>query len=409
MAHIAVISMYFVGMIIGPATKMRSHALILLLLLSLVLWIKNWRDQQWDKSVFLFAAVFSASTLLSHVLNGSSLSNLELYLLPLAFIPMVHAYRYARLDLFDWGVLILAAVAFCLLWNVYAGYVLDLDRTVLDYVVRYIILYDMSAIALCLMGVLYAFEWQSRNGNSGWVYIVLTMSLSAVMVLVLHGSRGAWIAIPLVLLWTAWQYRHQGQRLVLLTGVLSVLFLGWQLMNPQSVMMDRINSAQQDVVIVQDEPASHTSLGARLSMWKLAWSDFLQAPVFGAGLDQTQETRVRAKEQGLLVAEHPHAHNTYLQTLSVHGLVGFAGLMFFFLYPLYLFYRHRNINRNTRFIFISGSAFVVYVMIGGLTDYYLGFASNVTFYCLITTMLLLQLSRECRLGGQGDTVWRVRK
>ena len=109
-AHIVIISLYFVGMVIGPVTKMRSHALMLLLILSLVLLLKNWRHQAWDKSVLLWAAVFSGTMLLSHVANGSSLSDIELFLLPLAFIPMVHVYRYADLDLFDWGMLILVAV-----------------------------------------------------------------------------------------------------------------------------------------------------------------------------------------------------------------------------------------------------------------------------------------------------------
>lgn len=394
MIHMAIISMYFVGMVMGPVTKMRSYALLSLLLLSLALLLKDWRRQQWDYSVLWFAGVFSATSLFSHVMNGSDFADLELLLLPLAFIPLVHVYRHAWLDLADWGMLLVTATIFCLLWNIYTAYVLDLGRMELDYIVRYIILYDMSAIALCLLAIIHVFEWQYRAPGRHWTYFVLALSLCAVLVLVLHGSRGAWAGIFAVLAWIAWHYRRQGRGLLVLVGVMCTLFAGWQLSSPHSVLTQRIASAQADMAAVESGHGGGSSLGARFILWNLAWSDFVRSPVFGAGLAQTAQSRAQAKAQGLLVADHPHAHNTYLQTLSVYGVLGFMGLMFLFLYPLWLFYRYRHINRNTRFIFIQGTAFVVYIMISALTDYYLGFASSMTFYCLIITMLLLNLKRE---------------
>lgn len=102
---------------------------------------------------------------------------------------------------------------------------------------------------------------------------------------------------------------------------------------------------------------------ARLSLWFVAWSLFLDAPVFGNG-PHTFGLLYRSRLQELPMpawltldahANVPWAHNLYLGILAEQGMIGLAALVFLFACGFTLAWRTYRTNSGERQIFAAGA------------------------------------------------------
>jgi putative inorganic carbon (HCO3(-)) transporter len=164
-----------------------------------------------------------------------------------------------------------------------------------------------NGVTLNLLG-LFAIERYRRGKLSGiWSALLLcTLPLA----IVATKTRAVWVAFAASILWLMLRsgdsrLRRASAALALAggLGVLVVLSLG-------------------DTAALQDRLQENSPVEFRIAAYRAGWSMFLQRPVQGWGAGQLQ-----AELPGQIEGFHGEAfavHNTYLEMLVEHGLLGFA-------------------------------------------------------------------------------------
>lgn len=174
-----------------------------------------------------------------------------------------------------------------------------------------------------------------------WMALALIGCLSGIGASLLSGSRGGWAALPLIGLFLLWQSRFLlGKKLVWGGSIAAIVVLACVVSIPQTGVQGRIMDAVHDVQLYQAGTNKNTSVGLRFEMWKAAWQMFKQEPIFGVGEYGSVAVKERLIEQGVVIPEvlyFSHAHNEFINALSLRGLVGLLFLMIVYLLPLRLF------------------------------------------------------------------------
>lgn len=175
------------------------------------------------------------------------------------------------------------------------------------------------------------------------------------LLLVVPGRTGylAFLALAGVMLYNLYKFnRYIGILLVMLVSLIAVSSTNLQ----QRVATGYSNFQQYDDGIV------NTPLGHRFEMWKIAWSNFKENPLIGAG---TNGFISRWKKDGYKKLPLPfnNPHSTYFHLLGNYGLAGLS-ILLFFLWCAALRAWHL---RGTLAGFVIGS-FLVIFMVGSLTN-----------------------------------------
>jgi O-antigen ligase len=167
---------------------------------------------------------------------------------------------------------------------------------------------------------------------------------------VLSGSRGGWVAVPLIGFFLLWECRDLLGR-KLLAGVVSVaaICIFVAIAVPQTGIQKRAGEAISNIQQYSDGSRTNTSVGARFDMWKAAIYMFEQAPIFGVGESQVRPIKTQLAAQGMIhekAIPYDHAHNEYLQALSTRGIVGLVILLAMYLVPMRLFLKKLRVHRD---------------------------------------------------------------
>ena len=236
-----------------------------------------------------------------------------------------------------------------LIWGIFAGsFILAGQTTYEVYYLNHLRAEGVySPIIYGSFGVMYAFIiFTSRKviTSKPGLYILTTLSiLLALYAAVLAGSRGAYVAIPiLIALIVAMQYRNWRGGVFIIASILLMIVA----YSHSSLLQSRVNQATTNVqnyfnsTDTVNSIAGGTSAGVRFEMWKAALLIFKENPALGVGRNHYKGNAKKFVEQGVvnpLVSKHGHAHNLYFDFLASNGLLGFVMVMLVFLYPIYLF------------------------------------------------------------------------
>ena len=226
-----------------------------------------------------------------------------------------------------------------------------------------------SPIIYGSFAVLYAFitvgtiQFDSRK-----VLYWLTLALSfgmAFYAAAFSGSRGAYVAIPILLVALVFvRYRDWRGGVILGFGLALVVAAYFSVPYVQSRADQAINNSigyfnESNNV---SSKIGNTSAGVRLEMWKTAWLIYIDHPLFGVGRGHYQEATKTYVAQGLVnkhVSDHGHPHNMYFDFLASNGTGGFIVVIFMLLYPAVIFYQKREQHRDSStagFLFILAYA-----------------------------------------------------
>ena len=281
--------------------------------------------------------------------------------------------------------------------NSYLTFFLKLNRdTFLEHFGQ-IINYDALTILTTLITFIYSFYlYESKNKIGAW--FLFSISLFAILLNIMHGSRGSWLALPFIFLYTMWKYRKTCKPFIysiLVMGVIGLLSIS--IFNISGIT-DRLQAAYSDFNIIKNNSQEITSIGSRLTMWQHSIEDFKASPFSGIGsinvaqqlCDLTKAGKLAGGGNGCLT----HMHNIFFQELASHGFLGILSLAIFFFYPLFNFLKHSPVNNNTtKLIQVTGVSTIMIVMICGFTDYF--FISEVAtcLYALIILVLMTNLDQ----------------
>jgi O-antigen ligase len=176
-----------------------------------------------------------------------------------------------------------------------------------------------------------------------WLIYALFGGLAGMGASVLSGSRGGWVAVPLIGLFLLWECRDLlGKKRLMAVFSVAIFCIVTAVLVPQTGIQKRVGEAVSNIMQYSDGSKTATSVGLRFDMWKSAIYMFQQAPVFGVGESQVRPIKQQLVSEGVInvrAVPYDHAHNEYLQALSTRGIVGLLLLMAMYLVPLKLFLR----------------------------------------------------------------------
>lgn len=228
----------------------------------------------------------------------------------------------------------------------------------------------VQIIPLLLVNVFYSQNQKIKR----FYYFVILLSLGA---LLFNGTRGAWLAILLILLVLAiivWRKRVK----VLLASFLVMTFL--------VVAILQIPFIQERAVTLSD--LQYQSNSERVLLWNSSWKMFHDYPVFGIGLGSFAK-QYRDKYISPLAKEPElgHAHNNFFHMMAETGGVGL--LSFIFLFGVIIYYGMKNYLKEKNPYGLSLAIITISLLLQGLTEFNFGDSAVIRLYWFLVGYCLI--------------------
>jgi O-antigen ligase len=210
------------------------------------------------------------------------------------------------------------------------------------------IYFGYGALALALVsfcGLVYGLH--GRTLRRPWLVLFAFGAAGALLALLLSGTRGGWLALPIPVLVFAWAYRRYilGRPRVLMAflGVL-VIFFGTAL--SLDSVWKRVDVAVEEThEYFEMDEYKHTSVGARLEMWYAGWLMFSEHPLLGVGDDSFHPALQSLVDEGRVdgkILTFRHFHNQFVDHAAKGGLLALLALLTVLLGPTILFWRYMS-------------------------------------------------------------------
>ena len=173
--------------------------------------------------------------------------------------------------------------------------------------------------------------------------VALAGSLAGIAAAFMSGSRGALLALPVILLLLAPVLWQRSRRIFLAVSVFLAVFATVMLAGNVGRTSTRIMTAyaQISALIAGDEKVSDRSVGDRTKLLLLSYRLFQEEPLLGVGVKRwnaaVAELANAPDPADRLALPYNQAHNQYADDLAKGGIVRFLlGFLILFM-PLYLF------------------------------------------------------------------------
>lgn len=253
--------------------------------------------------------------------------------------------------------------------------------------------------------VLFAFLGLASAGalgvkNRGLILVSIGLLALGLLAAVTSGSRGAWAAVPALLLLVSISPAPlfpKTLRVGLLCGCLALATLAYAL--PQTGVASRMAEAVENVREYREEDGRRTtSLGARFEMWRAAAILIAERPVLGVGVGGYAEAiEPLFDEHGIdpIAARWNNPHSEYLSVLSTRGLVGLVALLLLLGIPATLFGRAwRDSNPMVQAFGFAGLVVVVSYAVFGISESIFERTFPITLYSVLTASLFAMVRLE---------------
>ncbi|HET8790219.1 MAG TPA: O-antigen ligase family protein [Modicisalibacter sp.] len=234
----------------------------------------------------------------------------------------------------------------------------------------------------CLAGLGWA--WR-RMHRALWVIGLFTGALGGLMASALSGTRGGWVALPLVLL-VFYRGYLTGIAVRLRVAMLAtfLLLVGGLYALPQTGVQARVEQAVRGMELYLAGEETRTSVGARLEMLRGASHLVIERPWLGWGNEGYQPAMRALGEAGVIgswLGRFWHAHNDVMDAWAKRGLPGLLTLLALYLVPLWLFLPGlRDGDPARRALAVAGVILPVAFISFGLTYSFMAYSSGVVMY-----------------------------
>ena len=297
---------------------------------------------------------------------------------------------------------IIISIAF----NIYVNFSTNFNRDLIAKELNPVILYDYSLISISLLTLCYGFY---KNNKTAYIFIFL--SLINILLICLHGTRGAWLGIPIcfIIIFSLF-YKKNFLKISTIFGV-SLLLTIVALITPNNPIQTRLQALKADEYNIINNENYNSSVGTRLSLWKISLEKFKEAPITGIGIVQFKEDICELNQQGKIGECTIHAHNIFFQVLATHGLLGLLALLILVILPIQFFIqslRKNSNNEEIRLLCCAGISFIVYIIICGLTDFYF-YAPRQTILYYLVVFTLMSLIIKVRQRESSNLLQEVRE
>jgi O-antigen ligase len=335
----------------------------------------------------LFSASFFINLALDQ-LSDTRLKHIDHEMRFLSILPLFLLFRYIRIGE---SVLWAALISGALISGGYAllSYFWFLPGARVSGSYHPIAFGDLS-LALAFMSIPALEFFKSR---SRWKMLLpVAAFLLGMTATILSGRRGAWIAIPvltIILYWYSAAIVSRAVRVCALVALMASATAVYHL--PVLDISERIELVVAETKDWRDGDRRYTSTSARIEGWQVAWAVFKRNPAIGAGPGSyVPEMRNLIDEGGSYpnASIHSQPHSQYLSAMAEGGVLGLLALMGVFAAPLLASLRIiRGPGRIRRFGFTL-LILVTSFMHFGLTESIFGRNINLTFYVILTALIL---------------------
>ncbi|SDF93471.1 O-antigen ligase [Onishia taeanensis] len=230
--------------------------------------------------------------------------------------------------------------------------------------------------------------------------------MAGMMASLLSGTRGGWLAVPLLvsLLYMAWQQiptrkerlrlvtRYMGAGALLLTIILLAI--------PETGVSQRLAGAVADAQEYWQGEDRDGSVGLRLEMWRGGLQLFVERPWTGWGEGRLETARDALVANHILhpgVSYYDQLHSDIIDTAARRGVVGLLGLVLLYGVPIYLFSRRLGCSSpGVRILAMSGLMITLAFLIFGLSQSMLRDVHGLSGYLGLSIGCWVILKREER-------------
>jgi O-antigen ligase len=193
-----------------------------------------------------------------------------------------------------------------------------------------------------------------------FIFIVLIFALY------LNGTRGAWVAVAVVLFVVPFILKNSTPVKIALYA--AILLVAAVLLFHSPYGKKKLTEAVNDVHLYQ-RSQSETSLGFRFEMWKASAKIFMNNPILGVGIGGWEKEMRSLVERGQappFLLQFNQTHNIYFDALSTRGVIGLLAFMALLIYPVMYAWNQRGeqVELFRNIVIFTGIAF----MVAGLTD-----------------------------------------
>jgi O-antigen ligase len=261
---------------------------------------------------------------------------------------------------------------------------------------------------IAIAGFICLFCVDASARDPGWLRLLKYAGVAAAIAVSLGTySRTGWTMVPILLaIWLIGVKRHNSLAqvsFVLIAIVLGCVATYWV----SGIVQERVNTAVQEIVWYFSGGNRDTSLGVRLSLYRINWTLFLQSPIYGWGfrdmpmLSSTPEIAALATPMVEQYFVHSGGHNELMQSMMRMGVLGLVSRLMLVLVPLVVFTRAARASlQRTRMAGYLGLAVVIGFIAAGMTSEVFNLIYTASFYGLIVAALApTALAEEARATG----------
>lgn len=236
--------------------------------------------------------------------------------------------------------------------------------------------FSVIAAFVSLNGMMYF-----RKIKKEYTIIPLSAFLMGMSGAILSGSRGAWVAIPVLSVITALNFRKYFRAfhlfVILVSGMLCVFIISMSV--DSTIISDRINEVGSavtkyfagDEALDSSSDGGFISVGGRLEMYKTSLNIIKNNPVIGVGPGRYHKTVLGYINDGKAdkaIEIYQYPHNDYLTVATCGGLLGLLAFIFMaYLFPIVIIYRYSG-NKTGEPLFWAGMVIISGFMVFSLTN-----------------------------------------
>lgn len=263
---------------------------------------------------------------------------------------------------------------------------------------------DMS---LTMMSMLLVFLLMTKEWNKKVILLSAAVLLFGLTSVILSQSRGAWIVVPIMMVFILFQIKN---RISLQTAVALMasflLLMTASYFTPSTGVKQRIDSTVANVFKYSEGTNKGSSIGSRFEMWKASWMIFKEKPVVGIGwgnFNETAKVLVKEKRVSSSAAAYSHPHNQFISVAVNGGLLMLFALLVFIFVPLSLLKRLLVFdNQQVRVYTLAAMVLIISYMGYALSEAIFERSIPTAFYAFYLALFFALANRECSKQEMGN-------
>lgn len=245
-----------------------------------------------------------------------------------------------------------------------------------------------------MFGFLSLFSINWVNNDTKLVLLLKIFGLVAgAYISVESGTRGGWLAIPIVLALWLFFANQRTRKISPFLGVFLVLLACLASYFLTNMIQQRVDRAISNLVSYFNGNID-SGTAARLELWKASFYIFSENPFFGAGPEGFKEILIMLYDKGIItelvvIEGKAEAHSEIAGNLARYGALGLISILSLYLVPIWLFVKH--IHSDSCKIAVAarmGICTSVAFFIFGLTVETFNIKMVAAFYSLTIAVLL---------------------